>query len=527
MSHQTMTSDGRREWIGLAVLALPALLVSIDVFVMLLALPRLSADLHAGSTQQLWIMDIYGFTLSGFMITLGTLGDRIGRRRLLLIGAAAFGAASVMAAYSVDPAMLIAARALLGVAGATIAPCSLALINAMFPDARRRGIAIGVWMMCFIGGAALGPIVGGLLLDHFWWGSVFLVGVPAMALLLVLGPALLPEYRAPAAGRLDFVSVLLSLLAILPFIYGLKEIARSGIATLPVLAVAVGLGFAVLFVRRQQRLEDPLLDLKLFGNRAFRTALLGMMLGTMLLGAMMLFSTQHLQLVQGLSPLRTGIWMLPVMAASIVAFGISPVLAQRVRPAYLISGGILLSVAGLLLLTQVPTGRHPLFLIVGWSIINLGAGPFVTLGTNLVISSAPAEKAGSTAAINESSGEFGFAIGIAVLGSIGTAVYRSQISVPGSVPASAATTVRDSITGAVSAAAGLPPQLADAVLTAARSAYTTSLHVAAAVSAVVLVGVAIAVLRGLRHVPPTGAATHPDRAPRSSPRESESVSADH
>jgi len=218
----------RREWAGLAVLALPTLLVSIDVFVLLLALPRLSQDLHASSTQQLWISDIYGFLLAGFLVTMGTLGDRMGRRRLLLAGATAFGLASVLAAYAGSPAMLIAARALLGIAGATLSPSTLALISNMFRQPRQRAVAIGVWMACFMAGAAIGPVAVGVMLEHFWWGSVFLLGVPAMALLLALGPVVLPEYRAPAAGRLDLGSVALSLAAIMPVVYGLTELARTG-----------------------------------------------------------------------------------------------------------------------------------------------------------------------------------------------------------------------------------------------------------------------------------------------------------
>src|SRR5690242_6635957 len=218
----------RREWTGLAVLALPTLLLSLDVSVLYLALPKLSASLGADSTQQLWILDIYSFMLAGFLVTMGTLGDRIGRRRLLLIGGTAFGAASVLAAYSTSPGMLIATRAVLGVAGATLAPSTMALIRNMFRDPRQMGVAIGVWFSCFMGGMALGPLVGGLLLDHFWWGSAFLLGVPVMLLLVAVGPWLLPEYRDENAGKLDLVSVALSLAAILPVIYGLKALARDG-----------------------------------------------------------------------------------------------------------------------------------------------------------------------------------------------------------------------------------------------------------------------------------------------------------
>lgn len=496
---------GQRAWIALVVLALPTLLVSIDVFVMLLALPHLSADLGASATEQLWIMDSYGFLLSGFLITMGTVGDRIGRRRLLLIGAAGFGAASVMAAYSTSPAMLIAARALLGIAGATLAPSTLSLISNLFRDPRQRALAIGAWLVCFMGGAAVGPLVGGVLLEHLWWGSVFLLGVPAMALLLVLGPVLVPEYRDPGAGRLDPASVALSLAAILPIVYSLKELARGGPRAVPLAALAVGLAAGVVFVRRQRRLTDPLLDLRLLGDRAFSTALGGMLSATLLMGAIMLFLTQHLQLVQGMSPLRASLWMLPAIGANLVSFQAAPLLARRIRPARLIGGGLAISVCGLLLLTQVGTHSGPGTLVVGWSLIGLGAGPLVTLATALVVGSAPPNKAGSAAALNETAGEFGFALGIAVLGSLGTAVYRGRLTV-GEVPAQTADAAREGLPGAVTAAAELPGAAGAALLDSAREAFTGGLHVVAALCALVLAMVAVLIVILLRHVPPIGGA---------------------
>ncbi|MFI6907437.1 MFS transporter [Nonomuraea sp. NPDC050394] len=505
----TATTAGRREWIGLAVLALTSLLVSIDVFVMLLALPHLAADLGASSTQQLWITDIYGFVLAGFLVTMGTLGDRIGRRRLLLIGAAAFGLASVAAAYSTSPGMLIAARALLGLAGATLAPSTLALISNMFTDARQRGLAIGVWLACFMGGAALGPIAGGALLEHFWWGSAFLLGVPAMVLLLILGPVLLPEYRAPSAGRIDLISVALSLAAILPVVYGLKEIAKHGWQPVALACLALGLAMGILFARRQGRLAHPLLDLKLFTRRAFSTALAGMMAATLLMGALMLFLTQHLQLVEGLSPLAAGLWMLPAVAANGVSFLLSPLLARRVRPAYLIGYGLAVSVTGLLVITQVDTVSGPLTLAGGWILINLGAGPLVTLSTDLVVGSVPPEKAGSAAALNETSGELGFSLGIAILGSLGAALYRGALALPDSLGPAVETASRDTLATALTAAGQVGGETGATLVASAREAFTTSLNGVALVAAVLLAAMAVLIARLLRHVPPTHAAPTP------------------
>ena len=327
----TTPRAGRREWIGLAVIALPCLLYSMDLTVLFLAVPHLTAALQPSSTQLLWITDIYGFLLAGLLITMGTLGDRIGRRRLLLLGAAAFGVASLLAAFSTSPGMLIAARALLGVAGATLAPSTLSLLRAMFQDPRHRTLAIGVWISSFSAGAAIGPLAGGVLLERFWWGSVFLLAVPVMLLLLVLGPRLLPEYRDPDAGRLDLYSAAMSLVAVLLVIWGLKQLAQDGWGLPPALSILAGLAVGVGFVRRQQRLADPLLDLRLFRRRAFSPALAANTLDFFVSFAALLFIAQYLQLVLGLSPLEAGVWMLPSSVGFILGSLLTPLLVRRAR----------------------------------------------------------------------------------------------------------------------------------------------------------------------------------------------------
>ncbi len=315
------------------MLALACLLYAMDLTVLHLAVPSLSADLEPSSTQLLWIVDIYGFMVAGFLVTMGTLGDRIGRRRLLMIGGAAFAAVSVLAAFSTSPEMLIATRALQGIAGATLAPVDAVadLQHVPRPEAAHRSRS-GVWIMGFSAGGAVGPVLGGVLLENFWWGSVFLMAVPVMALLLVLGPRLLPEYRAPDAGRLDLTSAALSLVAILAVIFGLKQIAQDGIGWLPAASMLAGLAIGVVFVRRQRALDDPMIDLDLFRIRSFNAALAVNMLGIFVAFGYFLFVAQYLQLVLGLSPLEAGLWSLPSALGFIVGSQVAPRLLRRFRP---------------------------------------------------------------------------------------------------------------------------------------------------------------------------------------------------
>ncbi|MCG5214514.1 MFS transporter [Streptosporangium soli] len=498
---------GPKEWWGLAILALPTLLLSLDMSVLYLALPHLSTELGATATQQLWITDIYGFLIAGFLVTMGGLGDLIGRRKLLLIGAACFAAASVVAAYSTSAEMLIASRALLGVAGATLMPSTMALLGTMFKDPRQMGTAIAVWMSCFMGGVALGPVVGGAMLQSFWWGSVFLLAVPVMVLLLAVGPALLPEYRDESGGRLDLVSVALSLATILPFIYGLKELAKNGWQPLYAVAIVVGVVFGVIFVRRQRSLETPLLDLRLFGHRTFRAALTLMLLGGVVGGSTFLIS-MFLQTVKGLSPLETGLWMLPQVFMTILSVMMAPAIARKVRPGFVIAGGLVIMSIGYLLLSQMNSATGMGFIVMGLVIGAVGVGPMGSLGSGLVLGSVPPEKMGGASAISETGGELGIALGVAALGSVGTAVYAGQIAgaIPAGVPAEVAATASESIAGGLNAAAQAGGALGAQVLEVARDSFTVGVNVATATSAVLALALAVLAAIALRHEPPSGEA---------------------
>jgi len=499
-----------RDWIGLGVIALPCLLYSMDLTVLNLAVPSLSADLKPSSTELLWIIDIYGFLVAGSLITMGTLGDRIGRRRLLMIGAAAFGAASVLAAFSRTPSMLIAARAVLGLAGATLAPSTLSLIRNMFLDPRERSVAIGVWIASYSVGGVIGPPLGGFLLEYFWWGSVFLVSVPVMVLLLVLGPILLPEFRDPQAGRPDLPSAVLSVAAVLGVIYGLKQIAAHGIGRLAALSIVAGLGLAVVFVRRQQRLADPLIDLRLFRAPAFSASLATYMLATFVVFGPYVFIAQYLQLVLGLSPMRAGLWSMPFAVGFVVGSMVSPLLARRVRPAFLMAAGLVISALGFAILSQVNGASGLAVIVTSTVIFSLGLSPVFTLANDFIIGTAPPERAGAASAISETCSEFGGALGIAILGSIGTAIYRRAMadSIPDGIPSAAAQAARDTLGGAVAAAGQLSQQLGAALLDTARKAFTHGLEVTAITSALLAIGMAVLVVVLLRQV---RSASEPER----------------
>ncbi|TYB38368.1 MFS transporter [Actinomadura chibensis] len=488
-----------RAWLGAALLMLPTFVVAMDATALLLALPKLSADLGASGVEQLWISDGYGFLVAGMVITMGTLADRIGRRRLLIIGAAAFAALSVVAAFAVDPLMLIAARALLGVAGATLAPCTLALLTNIFRDERRRGKAIAVWATCQFTGGALGPVLAGLLLQHFWWGSVFLAAVPVMLLLVLAGPVLLPEFRGDHAGRLDPASVGLSLAAVLLMVYGIKQAAVESARAVPLAAIAVGAAIGVVFVRRQLRLETPLLDLRLFRNRPFTAVIVALVLAGIAMAGTGLLVTQYLQSVLGYSPVAAAALFAPMGLGVAAGTMAAPTLVKRMKQTTAIAGGLGVSALGSLLLVGVGgAGTLPLAMI-GIAVLALGTGPLFALGTGLVVGSVPPERAGSAASMSETGNFFGGSLGFALLGVVAAAVYRDRMD-GGS----------DSLAGAVASARALPADQGATLLDAAREAFTASLHVTGVVAAAVFVGAAVLVLTMRRPAAPPAPAELPE-----------------
>jgi DHA2 family multidrug resistance protein-like MFS transporter len=489
----------RREWLGLAVIALPCLLYSMDLTVLDLAVPAIAADLRPSSSELLWIIDVYGFVLAGALIPMGSLGDRIGRRRLLVTGAAAFGLMSVLAALAVNTHQLIAARAALGLAGATLAPSTLSLIRSMFRKPSERTVAVGIWMSSFSLGAAMGPLIGGALLEHFRWGAVFLVRVPVMLMLLLLAPRLLPEFRDPAAGPIDLVSAAWSLGSVLMVIFGIKRIAQEGVAPISVASIVAGLSLGALFVRRQRTSSHPLVDVRLFAVPAFSAAFVAYMLSTAVAFGTFVLIAQYMQWVLELSPLRAGMWITPFTMAFILGAQVTPIIRRRSQPAFVMTAGLALSAVGFGLLARIETSSGVSLLVTAMIVFALGLAPVSTLATDLMMATASTERAGAAAALSETGSELGGALGIAILGSIGTAFYRHAMSrTVLDMPVKSLREAQDTLGTALSVAKELPTDIGLELAQAARDAFVSSFRLACAVAAFVAVALAVLVALWLK-----------------------------
>lgn len=491
-----------RPWAGLAVLVLPTLLVAIDNTVLSFALPAISAALAPSATQLLWLVDVYPLVLAGLLVTMGTVGDRIGRRRTLLIGAVGFGLVSLAAAFATDAAQLVAARALLGLFGAMLAPATLALIGGLFHDSTQRRLALALWAAGFAAGAALGPIIGGLLLQHFWWGSVFLVNVPIMVVLVGLLPVLVSESRPAVPARLDPVGVGLSLLALTPTVLALTLLAHDGVSVSAVLALVVGTVSGVLFVRRCRNQTAagrvPLLDLGLFAVPVLRLSALANATTMFAYTGLMFIGSQYLTLVLGLSPLAAGLVLLPGSVVTVVSGLLAARLGRRFPPRVLVPWGIGLAAAGLLLAAALDVGTPSALLGVVAVLVGAGIGLSETIANDAIIGAAPADRAGAASAVSETAYEIGAVLGTAVLGSVLTAVYRARVDVPVAAGFVHGARARETLGSAVSLAAHLTGAPADTLLASARAAFVDGLHVTAVAATVVLVAVAVVVARGLR-----------------------------
>ncbi|MGW7267564.1 MFS transporter [Streptomyces sp. NPDC054842] len=483
-------------WLALSVLVLAVLLVAVDATVLGLATPYISEDLQPSGTQLLWIGDVYSFVIAGLLVSMGSLGDRIGRKRLLLVGATAFGAISVLNAYATTPEMMILARALLGVAGATLMPATLALIRNLFHDPRERSLAVGIWGATASAGTAVGPVVGGFLLEHFWWGSVFLINLPVMAVLVLVGIKLLPESRNPNPGPWDLISVVLSLVGMIGIVYAVKEAATHGLTWTSAGVGLLGAAALLGFVRRQLTLPAPLLDMRLFRHRGFSGAVLADLLTILGLSGLVFFLSQYLQLVQGRAPFEAGLAEIPAAVGAVAAGLIAGTVARRFSVRAVVSGGLAAVGLALAVLTLLDESTGYPLIGAALLVVGIGAGFSFTVTADVILSSVPKEQAGAASAVSETAYELGAALGIAVLGSIVTGVYR-DFAGPAGTPAAA----RESLGGAVEAAAGLPADTAEAMLSSARGAFVEGLALASGVGAAVLLATAVAawfLLRGQR-----------------------------
>jgi DHA2 family multidrug resistance protein-like MFS transporter len=461
--------------------------VSMGAGVLHLAIPAISQELRPTNEQLLWVVDGYVFFLAGSLMTMGALADRIGRRRLLLVGGAAYGVLSLLAALSTTAQMLIVARMLLGVAGATLMPSTLSLIRSMFHDPRQRNTALGVWTASFALGGVVGPVVGGLLLGAFWWGSVFFIAPPVMLALVLLGRRLLPEFRDAAAEPLDLVSAVLSLVSVLLVVYAISRTAESGAGPAPVAALVVGTIAGGAFLRRQRR--RPTFGLELFERPGFAIPVVTNGIAFFVLYGVQFVDAPYLQLVLGLSPLEAGLWTIPSALGYMLGSAVAPQVANRLSPRAALGVSVLVSAAGFALMIGVPAGGGlPLFVVAG-VVLSVGLAPVYVVATGLAVSAAPERHAGKASALLETCTELGGAVGIAVLGSVAGIVFRAGMarSAPEGISAEAWREARGTIGRSVDVARDLPASVAADLLEAARSAFGDALQVVPLIGTVLLV----------------------------------------
>lgn len=481
----TPTLSYWRRWAALSVLILAILLLAIDATVLYLAVPSLTEDLGATSTQILWIGDIYSLALAGLLVVMGSLGDRIGRKRLLLIGSFAFGVASLLAAFSQSAEMLIGARLLLGVAAATLMPSTLSILRNVFTDPRERTRAIAVWTAAAGGGAAAGPLVGGVLLENFWWGSVFLINVPVMVILIIAGIVLLPESKDPNPGPFDLMSAVLIFASISSIVYAIKHVAHTGLDVRGAGILAAGLLIGWWFIRRQRRLDSPMIAVDLFRHPAFSGSVFASFVAVFALTGLMFFVSQYFQLVRGFSPLQAGIAELPATLAFIVVIALIGWLVAKVGPGRAIAYGLIVTAVGLIAVAAAEGADSMVWVAVALAMVGLGAGVAETVTVDTVVSAVPPTRAGAASAIAETAYELGVALGIAVLGSLMTALYRVGFHQPAGVSDSDFAAARDSLASAVHV-------LGDSAATdAARHAFVSGMQTTAVVAAVITAAAAL------------------------------------
>lgn len=523
----TFTATRPRDWWALAVLMLPVLLISIESTALNFALPAISRELNPSGTALLWMVDVYALVLAGLLVSMGSLGDRIGRRKLLMIGAIGFGLVSAATAFATTAEWVIVGRALMGVFGATLMPATLSLLRNIFLDANARRLAIAVWAAGFSGGAALGPIVGGFLLEHFTWGAVFLVAVPVLVPLLIATPFLVPESKDPNPGRIDVPSIVLSMLAMVPMVFGIKEAVAAGEPLLGGVSFAVGLLFGWAFVYRQNSIPNPMLDLSLFHNRGFSAGVAVNVIGNIALIGFIFMLTQYLQVVEGMSPLASGMTLIPALVLQVVAGFVAVALVRKFRSRTVIAAGMAMTTVGYLLSGAIDPGVTIYGVLVGLSFIGAGIGMAETISNDLILASAPAHRSGAASAISETGYEVGTVLGTSIIGGALTGFYQSHLVLPAGLSAGQAELVHNTIGGAAETAeqiTGRNPSLARDTLLAAESAFTSGMQLLGVVTAAGVALAAVLIFRALRHVEATPEIVAEDTTAHEEPHEAERVS---
>ncbi|MGP9783999.1 MFS transporter [Glutamicibacter sp. AOP12-B1-11] len=494
ITERASTLSRSRRWAALTVLLFPVLLVSVDNTVLSFAVPAISGALSPSGTQLLWIIDIYPLILAGLLVPMGFLGDRIGRRKVLLIGATGFALISALAAFATDAFQLVLARALLGIFGAMLMPATLSLIRNIFPDAKERRTAVAIWASAFSGGAVLGPIIGGLLLEHFWWGSVFLLAVPMLLPLLIGGLLLLPESKDPNPGRVDPLSIVLVIFTLLPFVYAIKSFTTEPLYVV-IGAVALSVASGVGFVRRQLAAANPMIDVRLFSNAAFSGALTVNLIGVFSLVGFIYFVSQHLQLIAGHSPLDAGLLMTPGLVLTMVFGLVSVPLAARFGAPAIMVGGLMLSAVAYAVVVFAGSSGDVFWLMAAFCVLGIGVGMSETLSNDMVLTAVPASKSGAASAISETAYEVGAVLGVAVLGTILNTVYAAQLKVPEALDAAATQAAVETLSGAHQIAQGLPADQAQALLASAAHAFDHGVLITSSIAAVLALVAAIVVAR--------------------------------
>lgn len=502
---------GIKEWLGLVVIVLVTFMIAIDISVLGFAISPISESLHPSATQVLWIMDIYSFVLAGMLVTMGWVADRVGRRKMLIFGAVMFGIASAIAAFSTSPEMLIGARALLGFGAATLTPTSLALIRNIFHDSKQRKAAIAAWSGTLSSGAAIGPVIGGLLLNNFWWGSVFIINAPVMVLVLILAPILLPEYRSPDRGKMDLLGSILSLAGILPLVYGLKELAINGYSNERMIYIGVGLVFLAAFIQRQRTAANPLINIRLFRSGGFT--------GSIITNAYVMFAfmgisilvNQYLQMVLGMSPFVAALWSLCTMPGIGLGIAMASILSRKIAPRYLVGFALALLAIGCGVASQAQVHSSVAVVLVSVGLIAAGMVATKTLTAEIVLTSAPAKQAGAATAVSETFTEFGSAMGFAVIGGIGSAVYHHEMlghSLPAGLSASATDAAQSTVGAGVQIGKHLSGAAGQQLVENSRDAFTNSLQLAGLAAAAGTIFIAVIVTILLRKVPIEAALPH-------------------